>query len=87
MTLPVVGRSLAAALAPLMGHARVEAGVRASFRKPVVIVCGEEDKNHEDALRLGREIPGARLVTLPRTGHYVQYARPDELAAIIEETR
>jgi pimeloyl-ACP methyl ester carboxylesterase len=52
-----------------------------------VIVCGEEDKNHEDALRLGREIPGARLVTLPRTGHYVQYARPDELAAIIEETR
>jgi len=136
VTLPVVGRGLAAALVPLMGRARVEAGVRSAFgpngdampsdflarrepiwmrpavvealleervrlegalaamaphygeiRKPVVIVCGEEDKNHDDALRLGREIPGARLVTFPRTGHYVQYARPDELAAIIEETR
>lgn len=136
VTLPVVGRGLAAALAPLMGRARVEAGVRASFgpngdampadflarrepiwmrppvvealleervrfgdalaamaphygeiSKPVVIVCGDEDKNHEDAVRLGREIPGARLVIVPRTGHYVQYARPDELAAIIEEAR
>ena len=136
VTLPVVGRGLATALAPLMGHGRIEAGMRARFgpngaampadflarrepiwmrpavvealleervrlgdalaamaphygeiRKPVVIVCGEEDKNREDAVRLGREIPGARLVMLPRTGHYVQYARPDELAAIIEEAR
>lgn len=57
----------------------------AEIRKPLVIVCGEQDRNHEDALRLAREIPGARLVVLPDTGHYVQYARPHELVAVIEE--
>jgi pimeloyl-ACP methyl ester carboxylesterase len=55
------------------------------IRKPVVIVCGEQDKNHGDSLRLEREVPGARLVTLPNTGHYVQFARPNILATIIEE--
>jgi pimeloyl-ACP methyl ester carboxylesterase len=57
------------------------------IRPPVVIVCGDEDHNRDDAVRLGREIPGARLVILPHTGHYVQFARPDELAALIEGAR
>ena len=52
-----------------------------------MIVCGDADHNHDDAVRLGGEIPGARLVILPHTGHYVQFARPDELAALIEGAR
>jgi pimeloyl-ACP methyl ester carboxylesterase len=130
----VVGRGLGTVLAPLVGPARIEAGVRASFgpnadaipsdfvarrvplwtrpavvaalaeeragfeaslaaqaphygeiRKGVVIVCGEQDRNHDEAARLAREIPGARLVMLPDTGHYVAFARPDALAAIVAE--
>jgi pimeloyl-ACP methyl ester carboxylesterase len=56
------------------------------IRKPVVVVCGENDERpYRDGRRLARDIPNARLVTFPNTGHYVQYARPDYLARIIEE--
>ncbi len=56
------------------------------IRKPVFLVYGEQDaRNYADAQRLSREIPGARLVSLPGTGHYVQFARPDELCRVIEE--
>lgn len=135
LALPVLGRGLAAVLAPFVGPSRIAAGVRENFgpnqsampadfvaqrspvwmrptvtaalseervtlqraleamgpryreiTAPIVIVCGQQDvRNHEDALRLAREIPGARLVVLPDTGHYVQYARPDALIGLIEE--
>jgi pimeloyl-ACP methyl ester carboxylesterase len=55
------------------------------IQAPVVIVCGEQDANHENARRLAAEVPGARLVLLPDTGHYVQYARPDALIGLIQE--
>jgi len=63
----------------------VQAPRYGEIRKGVVIVCGEQDRNHEEAPRLAREIPGARLVMLPETGHYVPISRPDELAAVIED--
>jgi pimeloyl-ACP methyl ester carboxylesterase len=133
LALPVLGRGVAAALAPLVGPGRVEAGVRESFgpnpgaipadfvsrraalwtrptvsaalseervtltdalaamsprypsiRKPLLVVCGEQDRNRGDAVRLAAEVPGARLVVLPDTGHYVQYARPEALVAAVE---
>ena len=56
------------------------------IRKPVVVVCGEDDERpYRDGQRLARDIPSARLVTFPNTGHYVQYARPDDLAHIVEQ--
>jgi pimeloyl-ACP methyl ester carboxylesterase len=134
LALPVLGKGVAAALAPLTGPGRVEAGVRGAFgpnadaipadfvarrtllwtrptvavtlsqerttlseslaaqspryptiRKPLVVVCGEQDTNVEDSRRLAREVPGARLVLLPNTGHYVQYARPEVVVAAVED--
>jgi len=29
-------------------------------------------------------VPGAEVITVPETGHYVQYARPAELLHVIE---
>lgn len=53
--------------------------------KPVFIVVGDHDaKPLVSAARLAHEIPGARLVSLPNTGHYVQYARPGELLRVID---
>jgi pimeloyl-ACP methyl ester carboxylesterase len=55
------------------------------IRRPVWIVCGDQDEpNTSQARRLAGEIPGARLVILPDTGHYVQFARPDAVIAAIE---
>jgi len=120
-------------LAPLIGSARIDAGVRASFgpnvtqmpsdfiarrvglwtrptvvvtlsqerttfnqalaemqpryadiRKPVVIICGEEDHNAPDALRLARKIPRARGIALRDTGHYVQYAHPEVVVTAVD---
>ncbi len=70
--------TLPAALEAMSPHYR-------EIRKPVLVVCGEQDGNHPDAVRLAREIPGAHLASLPQTGHYVQYARPDELIGVIEQ--
>ena len=58
-----------------------------AIRTPMAIVCGDQDPpNTEQARRLAAEVPGSRLVMLTDTGHYVQYARPDELIAVIDET-
>jgi pimeloyl-ACP methyl ester carboxylesterase len=58
----------------------------AEIRKPVFLVYGEQDaRNYRDAGSLTGEIPGATLVSLPNTGHYVQYARPDALIHVIEQ--
>ena len=58
----------------------------ARIRKPVTIVCGDQDEpNTSQAPRLAKEIPGSRYVPLANTGHMVQFARPAELVKIIEE--
>jgi pimeloyl-ACP methyl ester carboxylesterase len=58
----------------------------AGIHKPLFIVEGAEDRGSLDsAQRLSHDVPGARLVLLPDTGHYVQYARPDELIRTIDE--
>jgi pimeloyl-ACP methyl ester carboxylesterase len=133
LAVPFFGRGVAAAVSPLVGPGRVDAGIRDAFgpnagaipagfvaertvlwtrptvsatlseervtlgdalaaaapryptiRKPVVIVCGEQDGNQGDARRLAAEIPGSRLILLPDTGHYVQFARPAALIEAIE---
>ena len=57
-----------------------------AVRRPVVLVCGDQDPpNYEQAHRLVREIPGARLRPLRDTGHYVQLGRPDEVIAAVDE--
>jgi pimeloyl-ACP methyl ester carboxylesterase len=134
LAMPVLGRGIAALLAPMVGPSRIEAGVReafgpnasampadfvarrtpwwtrptvsatlseervtlaaslaaqspgyASIRRPLVLVCGDHDHNRADMERLAREVPGARLVLLPDTGHYVQVARPEAVVTAVEE--
>ncbi len=70
--------TLGAALEKMAGRYR-------EIRKPVFLVCGDQDeRNLRDATRLVREIPGATLTSLPNTGHYVQFARPDALVRVID---
>lgn len=53
-----------------------------------LVVCGEQDPNLSGARRLAREIPGARFVSLPMTGHGSILDRPDlvtaQLSAFLE---
>ncbi len=133
LALPWLGPGLAAALAPTVGEAKIDAGVRAAFgpnsgaippgfvaertrlwtrptvtttlsrervelepalralaphyreiRKPVYLVYGADDaRAGSDGPRLARDIRGATLLSLPDTGHYVQYARPEALLEVI----
>jgi pimeloyl-ACP methyl ester carboxylesterase len=55
------------------------------IHKPVTVIYGDQDHNATDDARLVREIPKARGTALAGTGHYVQYARPDELIAAIDD--
>jgi pimeloyl-ACP methyl ester carboxylesterase len=65
---------------------RAASALYPAIRVPVLVVCGVEDaRNYQDALRLAREVPGARLRALPDTGHYVQFARPEAVVAAVEE--
>jgi pimeloyl-ACP methyl ester carboxylesterase len=57
-----------------------------SIALPVRVLCGVEDaRNYQDAVRLAREVKTARLVSLPRTGHYLQFAHPEVVVAAVEE--
>jgi pimeloyl-ACP methyl ester carboxylesterase len=67
------------ALATMAPHYR-------EIRKPTFVVYGAADaRAAADGPRLGRDVPVARLVALPDTGHYVQYARPEALIHVIEQ--
>jgi pimeloyl-ACP methyl ester carboxylesterase len=57
-----------------------------TIRRPLWVVCGDADPNFADAQRLAREVPGAHLVPVAGTGHYVQFARPEVVLAAIDET-
>ncbi len=135
VAVPGFGAGFAALLAPFIGPAHVEEGIRASFgpnvdaipdgfvtpraamwtrptvsvtlseervtlaaaldamapryaeiRKPVVLICGEDDERaFRDAQRLAGDLPALRLVTLPRTGHYVQFAQPEAIVNAVAE--
>jgi 3-oxoadipate enol-lactonase/4-carboxymuconolactone decarboxylase len=50
------------------------------LRVPTLVACGEQDPNLSGARRLAREIPGARFVPLPMTGHGSILDRPDLVA-------
>jgi pimeloyl-ACP methyl ester carboxylesterase len=55
---------------------------------PVMIVSGAEDRAvsyRTHSLRLGRQIPGARLHIWPETGHMVHHTRATEVIDAIEE--
>lgn len=58
----------------------------ASIQKRVDLVYGSDDRNTPDAeSRLAKAIPRAHLRKLEHTGHYVQFARPEALYAVIDE--
>ena len=54
-------------------------------RAPTLVVVGEEDQAdmHAIAERLGREIPGARLATIPATAHVPSMERPREFDVLV----
>jgi pimeloyl-ACP methyl ester carboxylesterase len=55
------------------------------IRGKVSILHGVDDADLLDgARRLGREIPNARLRVFEKTGHFVQFARPDDVVAAID---
>ena len=55
------------------------------IRKPVIVVCGEQDDYRDNDRRLASEIPGARLVLLPDTGHFVPLTRPEAVVSAVAE--
>ncbi len=51
---------------------------------PVLIVCGEKDRaNKKASVEMGEQIPGARLVLIPGSGHEVNKDAPEELGKTI----
>lgn len=58
-----------------------------NLRMPVTIIAGEEDKVvnvDRHAVRLREEIPHSTLQLVPRAGHMVHHAVPDQIAEAIE---
>ncbi|MGY3750131.1 alpha/beta fold hydrolase [Vagococcus acidifermentans] len=52
---------------------------------PVAVVCGEKDTaNKKAAAELARLIPHAELSMVPRAGHEVNEAAPQQLAALLD---
>ena len=56
-----------------------------AIRARTLVVVGEDDKADFRAIaaRLGYEIPGAELVTMPGVTHLPSLERPDETAALV----
>ena len=58
--------------------------------RPVVVLQGDRDEYRaliEGARHLAQAIPGARLVELPGTGHYLQYKDPAAVVAALAAVR
>lgn len=64
-----------------------EADRTCQVRVPSLLIWGDRDPwvPLDHGQRLAREIPGARLVVLPQTGHVPQEERPEETYQAIEE--
>jgi pimeloyl-ACP methyl ester carboxylesterase len=81
---PKVATALAAERVTLNASlAEMEPGYR-QLRIALDVVVGSHDRSRDSCERLAREVPGARLVVLERTGHYVQYVHPEVVFAVIE---
>lgn len=68
----------------LQGHPDWMAGL-STIRIPTLIAVGEQDPNIEGGRRMAREIPGARFVAMPMTGHGSNVQRPDMLLGLLRE--
>lgn len=57
-----------------------------TIARPLLCVHGEADRivPARQSVEVARLVPGAALRLLPDVGHYVQYACPDELAALLQ---
>jgi pimeloyl-ACP methyl ester carboxylesterase len=60
-----------------------EVAMLADVKVPTLIVWGERDrsKSMQELAELRRRLPGAKVVTAPGSGHYVQEEAPDVVAA------
>lgn len=66
----------------LDGHPEWIAGLP-TIRLPTLVAVGEQDPNIGGGRRMAQEIPGARFVTLPMTGHGSNVQRPDLLTRLL----
>jgi pimeloyl-ACP methyl ester carboxylesterase len=52
---------------------------------PTLVVVGDQDASFRpQSERIGRTVPGARLVVIPGAGHLPQFETPDEWWAALE---
>ena len=62
-----------------------------TIRLPTLVAVGEQDPNFDASHRLAKDIPGARIVTMPMTGHGSIIERPDlvlqHLETFLDEIR
>lgn len=64
-------------------------GQLGSLRVPALVAFGERDRLLPgvagEMRRLARDLPGARLATLPRCGHFLQEDDPEEVARLVTQ--
>jgi pimeloyl-ACP methyl ester carboxylesterase len=74
-----------AALAAVRSSRRGYEVLLGRIRIPTLVLWGKEDKilPPQEGLRLAAEIPGARLVVLPDTGHIPQEETPEEFSRAV----
>lgn len=84
---PATIRANAGDLAGLHRFVTVQSRRYSAIRAPTVIISGEADKvawTNLHSRSLAREIPGAKLLLLPETGHMPHHAAPDVVSAEVE---
>jgi pimeloyl-ACP methyl ester carboxylesterase len=76
-----------AALAAVRSSNRGYEGLLTRIRVPTLVLWGKEDRilPPEEGLRLSTEIPGARLVVLPDTGHIPQEETPEQFSRAVQQ--
>jgi pimeloyl-ACP methyl ester carboxylesterase len=57
----------------------------AKIRKPVYVVSGSQDPGIQQAVKLGRAIPGAKITEIRDAGHYINVTQTQVMADLIEE--
>jgi len=68
----------------LDGHPDWIEGLQA-IRMPTLVAVGEQDPNIGGGRRMASEIPRARFVAMPMTGHGSNVQRPDLLTGLLQE--
>lgn len=74
-------------LRAVFGHPGTPPELLAQIEAPTLIIDGEDElaANRDDCLQAQRDIPDARLVTIPGAGHMVLIEQPDVGTAAITE--